>query len=102
MTPMTPIVQRLHPDGVADLLAQSADGAQDAELAAAVGDRDGQGIDDPQDGDGDGHQQSAGTSSEPLVHHIVDELLHFRVQDDEHVALFPDVLDDVMPQRFRA
>ena len=35
-----------HPDGVADLVAEGADGAEDAELAAAVGNGDGEGVDD--------------------------------------------------------
>ena len=76
----------LQPHGAADLGAQSADGAQDAELAAAVGDGNRKGIDDAEQGDEHGHDHLNVAHAEPGVDGLHDVILDLVVEHDEHAA----------------
>src|SRR5215471_6621405 len=84
----------LHPHGAANLVAQAADGPQDAELPPAVGDRHGERVDDSENGDQHGDDHLKISEAEPLVHDLADVLADFAVGEHEQVALFADAIDD--------
>ena len=71
------------PDRRPDLVAEAADRAQDAELAAAIGDRHGQRVDDAQHGDQNRHHDLDPRHAEPLIRQIEDVAADLRVEQDE-------------------
>ena len=91
------MVERLHPDGAADLAAQAADGLQHAELAPPVGDRHGQRVDDAEDRD----QHGDGICMEVRPNHwsvmLQDVGAHARGWQHEHAALAAEALEDPLP-----
>ncbi len=87
---------RLHPYGVADLLAQSADGLQHAELAPAVGDRNRKGVHDAQHRDQYGHGDLHVGESEPLIGQACNVIAHVFIGEHEQPLLFSEGVEDAL------
>ena len=91
---------RFHPYGAADLVAQAANGAQHAEFATPIGDRNGERVDDAEYRNQHGDHYLDIGEAEPLVHDLGDVSSDFTVEHHEQVTLPADAFDNAAAHFF--